>query len=189
MTAPREPRRYQVNTTLGMALFIGSWSMAFATLFLSFLVLRHREPVWPPAGVPLPSTALAGLGMLVLLASSGVVSRAVARGREDRPFAALWGAGLALGALFAALQSWLWMDVWAAGVRPDGGNYAALFYMLTWFHALHVLGGLVALLAVWIGALRGRVSVLHLSPAIAVALFWHFVDVVWVVLFLGFFVF
>ena len=60
--------------------------------------------------------------------------------------------------------------------------------MLTWFHALHVLVGLVALGWVWAGILRGRVGVLRLSPALATSIFWHFVDAVWVVLFLGIFV-
>ncbi|MHC5212200.1 MAG: cytochrome c oxidase subunit 3 [Planctomycetota bacterium] len=190
MTAPRETARSRVDTTLGMALFIGSWSMAFATLFLSFLILRHREPVWPPQGVPLPSVALAGVGTLLLLASSVAVSRALGRLRSGRDgFAALWGAALVLALGFAGLQSWLWADVWAAGLRPHSGNYAGLFYMLTWFHALHVLCGLVALGWVQVGALAGRIGPERISPAVSSAIFWHFVDAVWVVLFLGFFVF
>jgi cytochrome c oxidase subunit 3 len=190
MSAPREARRSEVHTTLGMALFIGSWSMAFATLFLSFLILRQREPVWPPPDVPLPSVALAGLGTLVLLASSVLLSRALLRMRCGRPGAArLWGAAALMALLFAGLQAWLWLDVWTVGLRPDGGNYAALFYMLTWFHALHVLCGLVALLWVWAGLLRGRIGAARISPAVGSTLFWHFVDAVWVVLFLGFFVF
>jgi cytochrome c oxidase subunit 3 len=190
VTAPRETQRSRVDTTLGMALFIGSWSMAFATLFLSFLVLRHREPAWPPPGLPLPSVALAGLGTLVLLASSVLVSRALVRLRAGASgFTALWGAALALALGFAALQAWLWVDVWSLGLRPGSGNYAGLFYMLTWFHALHVVCGIAALLWVWAGALRGTIGPARLSPAVGSALFWHFVDAVWVVLFLGFFVF
>jgi|SoiMetStandDraft_5_1073268.scaffolds.fasta_scaffold65904_2 cytochrome c oxidase subunit 3 len=189
MTVAREPRRYQVNTTLGMAIFIGSWTMAFATLFVCFLFLRHREPVWPPVGVMLPSLPLAATGTGVLLLSSALLHAAVGRGRTGAAgLAPLWGAALALGALFAVLQTWLWLDVWRAGFHADAGNYYGLFYMLTWFHALHVLVGLVALGWVWAGILRGRVGVLRLSPALATSIFWHFVDAVWVVLFLGIFV-
>jgi len=189
MTVAREPRRYQVNTTLGMAIFIGSWTMAFATLFICFLFLRQREPVWPPVGVVLPSLPLAAAATATLLASSALLHAAVNRGRRDAPgLAPLWGGALLLGALFGVLQTQLWLDVWRAGFHADAGNYFGLFYMLTWFHALHVVCGLVALTWVWAGILRGRIGVLRLSPAIGTALFWHFVDAVWVVLFLGIFV-
>jgi heme/copper-type cytochrome/quinol oxidase subunit 3 len=189
MTIAREPRRYQVNTTLGMAIFIGSWTMAFATLFVCFLFLRQREPVWPPTGVVLPSLPLAAAGTGVLLVSSVLLHLAVGRGQRGAAgLKSLWGGALLLGALFALLQTWLWLDVWRAGFHADAGNYFGLFYMLTWFHGLHVLVGLVALAWVWVGILRGRIGVLRLSPAIGTALFWHFVDAVWVVLFLGIFV-
>src|SRR5262245_25133939 len=190
MTVAREPRRYQVNATLGMVVFIASWSMAFATLFLSFLVLRHREPSWPPPGVVLPSLPLASVATAALLASSVVLHRAVRAGRDARSsFPALWGWATALALAFAALQGWLWVAVWNAGGRPDSDMYSGLFYTLTWFHAAHVACGLVALAWIQVGALRGRIGPLRISPASSVALFWHFVDAVWLLLFLSFFVF
>lgn len=185
-----ESRRTQVNSTLGMAIFVGSWAMAFATLFISFLVIRHRQPVWPPEGVVMPSMALAVAGTLVLLLSSAVLNQSVKRGREGRAgFAGWWAAGMALALVFAGLQTWMWTSVWAAGARPNGGTYEALFYMLTWFHAVHVLCGIIALAVIQIGALSGRFGTARISPASSVAIFWHFVDVIWLVLFLGFFVF
>lgn len=189
-TLPKESRRTQVNATLGMAFFVGSWAMAFGTLFLSFLVIRQRQPVWPPDGVALPSTLMAGVGTAVLIASSLVLHRAVQRGRTARAgFAGLWGVGLALAVVFAGIQTWLWTDVWTAGGRPHTGAYEGLFYMLTWFHALHVAVGLIALVVVQLGALSGKYGAARISPASSVAIFWHFVDVVWLILFLGFFVF
>ncbi len=193
MTAQPECKRRQVDAALGMAVFIGSWSMGFATLFLSFLVLRHREPTWPPPGVALPSLPLAAAATGVLLLSSLVLHRAVLAGRAGRGglrgLPGLWAAGLLLALVFAGLQSWLWMSLWRAGGRPDAGMYAALFYMLTWFHALHVACGLVALGMVQAGALLGRIGPARLSPAASTAVFWHFVDALWIVLFLSFFVF
>jgi cytochrome c oxidase subunit 3 len=176
MTLPPEDRATRVSTSLGMALFIGSWSMAFATLFLSFMILRHRLPAWPPAGVVLPFSSL-------------LLQRAVARVRRGAPgFARVWAAGLVLALVFAALQTRLWFDVWNAGGRPDSGVYESLFYMLTWFHALHVACGLAALLVVQVGAGLGRYGPHRRAPVAAVAVFWHFVDAVWLLLFLGFFV-
>jgi heme/copper-type cytochrome/quinol oxidase subunit 3 len=185
---PTESRRARVDATFGMALFIGSWSMAFATLFLTFLVLRHRQPVWPPEGVLLPSLPLAGLATAALLASSALLHAAVARLRAGRPgFGPRWVAGLAAGLVFAALQSWLWIDVWSAGGRPDTDMYQGLFYMLTWFHALHVACGLIALAVIAGGAATGRITAARATPASSVAIFWHFVDAVWLVLFFSFF--
>ena len=60
MTLPAETPRRRVDVALGMAIFIGSWSMAFLSLFLSFLIIRNRQPAWPPAGVTLPSLPVAG---------------------------------------------------------------------------------------------------------------------------------
>ncbi len=185
---PTESRRARVDATFGMVLFIGSWSMAFATLFLTFLVLRHRQPVWPPEGVVLPSLPLAGLATAVLLASSALLHSAVKRLRAGQPgFAGRWALGLGAGLAFAALQSWLWIDVWEAGGRPDTDMYQGLFYMLTWFHALHVVCGLIALGFIQAGALTGRINAGRATPASSVAIFWHFVDAVWLVLFVSFF--
>jgi heme/copper-type cytochrome/quinol oxidase subunit 3 len=66
--------------------------------------------------------------------------------------------------------------------------YESIFYMLTWFHGLHVACGLVALLVVQGGALRGRVGPGRLAAASNVAIFWHFVDAIWLIMFVSFFV-
>jgi len=188
MTLPTEPARRRVDVALGMAIFIGSWSMAFLTLFLSFLIIRHRQPVWPPLGVTLPSMPIAAAGTAVLLGSSMALGSAVRRLRAGAPgFAARWATGLLLAAAFAALQTWLWVGVWSAGAAPDSSVYAGLFYMLTWFHAAHVACGLVALLWVQWAAATGRVTAARRSTAASAATFWHFVDAVWLVLFVGFF--
>src|SRR5262245_2194217 len=120
MTLPNENARRRVDVALGMAIFIGSWSMAFLTLFLSFLIIRHRQPVWPPAGGTLPSLPIAAAGTAVLLGSSLALASAVRRLRSGAPgFAARWATGLLLAVVFAALQTWLWVGVWSAGAQPD----------------------------------------------------------------------
>lgn len=187
-TLPTESPRRRVDLALGMVLFLGSWSMAFLTLFLSFLIIRHRQPEWPPPGVALPSLGLATAGTLVLLGSSVALGAALRRLRTGaRGFGALWAAGLALALSFAAVQTRLWADLWSAGARPASGMYEGLFYMLTWFHAAHVACGLVGLLVVQAGVALGRVGTRPSAAVANVAVFWHFVDAVWLILFLGFF--
>ena len=187
---PRESARSRVDATLGMVFFIGSWSMAFGTLFLSFLILRDKVGVWPPPGIALPSFPLATVATVVLLLSSAAVHLSVVRGRQGAPgFAGLWAAGLVLGVAFTGLQSWLWWDLLAAGRSPESGTYESLFFGLTWVHAAHVVLSLVALLWVQFGIAAGRYGPHRISTVQNTALFWHFMDVVWVLLYLGFFIF
>jgi len=195
--APRETGRDRVNATLGMILFIGSWTMAFGTLLLSFLVLRDKIAVWPPAGIALPSAPIAGFATLVLAASSVFVERgsrsltlAPALGADRRAsFSSLWITGILLGLGFALLQAWLWYDLILAGRTQTSGLYESLFFGLTWVHAAHVLVGLLLLAWALIGSKRGRYGPARRSFISNAALFWHFVGIVWLFLFLGFFVF
>lgn len=191
----RESAASKVNSTLGMVLFIGSWSMAFGTLFLCFAVLRHKNyesvgRAWPPEGIALPSMPLASVATLILIASSLLLRRAVKQGAAgDKACNRTWFAGLLAGAAFMGLQSWLWLDLMQAGRYASSGPYETLFYGLTWIHALHVAIGWLMLLWIQIGLSNGRYGSHRISTVNNAALFWHFVDVVWVVLFLGFFVF
>jgi cytochrome c oxidase subunit III len=137
----------------------------------------------------LPSVTLAAAGTVVLLLSSALLHLGVRRARRGAAgLGALWAAAMLAGLVFAALQTRLWLDVWQAGFHADAGQYHGLFYMLTWFHAAHVLCGLVALGVVGLAIARGRVGPARLSPALGASLFWHFVDAVWIVLFLGLFI-
>lgn len=191
MTAPpmREDPTARVNATLGMVFFVGSWSMAFGSLFLSFLILRKRAGFWPPPGIELPSLSLALTATLVLAASSVAVHLAVGRARVGRPGAGvLWALGTLLGMSFAGLQYGLWSDLLARGASPGAGLYESLFFGLTWVHAAHVVLALVALLWMQVGLGVGRYGPQRISPVSNVAIFWHFMDVVWVLMFLGFFV-
>ena len=186
---PKESTRQRVNVTLGMVFFIGSWSMAFGTLFLSFVVLRQRMAEWPPAGIALPSFPLAAAATAILALSSLVLHRSVRRAEAGERFSGAWMAGILLGLVFAGLQAWLWLDLMGNGRLPESGVYESLFYGLTWFHAVHVVCGLATLLWAWIGIKTGRYGAHRLAFVGNAAIFWHFVDAVWVILFLGFFVF
>jgi len=191
--AAREEVKTRVDVTLGMILFIGSWTMAFGTLFLSFLVLRQRVGVWPPEGIALPSFPLASVATLLLVASSVGLHRAVKRWEAPdstaKSGAREWRFGVGLGLAFAVLQGALWADLWAAGRLPQSGLYESLFYGLTWIHGLHVVVGLACLAWAWMGLASGRYGPHRLSTVSNIAIFWHFVDAVWIVLYLGFFVF
>ena len=133
---------------------------------------------------------MATLATLVLLASSVAVHAAVKRGRTNAPgFAGLWALGLGLGLAFSAVQTWLWFDLLSAGIGPETGTYQSLFFGLTWVHAAHVVLALLSLMWIQLGIRTGRYGAHRISTVQNTAMFWHFMDVVWVVLYLGFFVF
>jgi cytochrome c oxidase subunit 3 len=161
--------------------------MLFGSLFFAYAILRLKAGAWPPDGVePLPKL-LPFVNTLVLLLSSGVLHRGVREEAETR-FGALRGAlrgTLALGSLFLVLQLAVWVPLWRSGFRIDSGIYGSIFYGLTVFHALHVLAGLVVLLALVPGARKGRYRSGRQSAVRLSAMFWHFVDGVWVVMFVA----
>jgi cytochrome c oxidase subunit 3 len=179
---PEESRR---TSFVGMLMALASWTMLFVALFFAYAVLRLRAPAWPPDGLqPLPKV-LPFLNTLVLLTSSVVLHFGVHPEAEERPGAlrrALLGT-LALGSLFLALQLAVWVPLWRSGFRIDTGTYGSIFYSLTVFHAVHVLAGLVALAVLLPGAFSGRLVSGRASTVRLSAMFWHFVDAVWVVMF------
>jgi heme/copper-type cytochrome/quinol oxidase subunit 3 len=175
---------------LGMVVFLGSWAMMFAGLFFSYGLVRLRAPAWPPLDQPPLPLLLPGVNVAVVLLSGGALVLALRwlrRGRPRPAAAALAGAVL-LGATFLALQSAVWVSLWNAGLRPDGGPYPSVFYALTSFHALHVLVGLAAL--AWLAghALAGGLGPPRRQALRLWAMYWHFVGAVWVAMYLAVYV-
>ena len=174
-----------------MVMALASWTMLFIALFFSYAVLRVNATTWPPDGLaPLPR-ALPFLNTLVLLASSAVLSRGTrpeSRESKEKPGALRHALLLTilLGGLFLALQLAVWIPLWQRGFRIDNtGTYGSIFYGLTVFHALHVLAGLLALACLLPGAFSGRYTSSRSSAVRVSAMFWHFVDAVWVVMFVA----
>lgn len=170
--------------TAGMVIWLGSETMFFGALFAAYFTLRANTRPWVPAGVEL-AVARGALFTLVLVASSftmHLAERAAARGYLKG--VKLWTAiSIVLGALFLANQAYEWSRLtFTVSSHPFG----SVFYLMTGFHGLHVLGGMAAM-----GLLLARVrlarTVDHGSVG-AISLYWHFVDVVWVLLFLTIFV-
>jgi cytochrome c oxidase subunit 3 len=174
----------------GMVLFLGSWAMLFGALLFSYAVLRVSAPIWPPPGFERLPLGLPGINTLLLLASSRTLARALERSRCGQLARCrnelLWT--IALGVVFVGLQCKVWADLWKSGLHLDSGAYGGTFYVLTVFHALHVLVGL-GLLARLVAPLVGRAPVApRRVTATLTAMFWHFVDAVWLTTFVAVYV-
>jgi cytochrome c oxidase subunit 3 len=170
---------------VGMTIFLGSWVVMFASLFFGYAVLRMRAPAWPPPMTPELPVVPAFLNSILLLASSFTLSKAVpaARRGNHATFRNAMLETLLCGSFFLGNQIWLWSRVWDAGLRISSGVYGSVFYTLTVFHAVHVAVG-IGLLA-WLLATGRRKSALDwLRSAEMTEWYWHFVGIIWVVMFI-----
>jgi len=179
----RRPRGAALTAHVGMAIFLGSWAMLFAGLFFAYAFVRARAPVWPPLDAPPLPRLIPGLNTLAIAASSAAVVRAV-RAQElgrGRSASLRLGAAVVLGVTFLVLQTLVWTDLWRAGLVPSGGPFPSVFYAFTAFHALHVLVGLAGL--AWL-AFRARARAGATATDVRLwGWYWHFVGVLWVVLY------
>ncbi|MFC7141990.1 heme-copper oxidase subunit III [Halosimplex aquaticum] len=174
-----EPTRSR-SLDVAVAAFLVTEAATFGCAFAAFLFLwagpwslRPLPPIRPPATLA---------ATLVLLASSATLHEARAAARRDGTgaFDRYLSVTIGLGALFLVGQAGEYHELYAAGVTPTSGAYAAAFYGLTGLHGLHVLGGLGAMAALRaVGRRRGTASE---QAAAAVGRYWHFVDAVWLVL-------
>jgi cytochrome c oxidase subunit 3 len=181
--APGSPDRAgEAPSTLGVGVvvWLASELMFFAGLFAAWFTLRSVNDTWPPDGVEL-ATARTAVATVVLVASSGVMHLAVVAARRgDRRAAARWlGLTALMGVVFLGNQA---LEYAEAPFQIDSHAYGSIFYLMTGFHGMHVIGGLIFMGAV-VAAIAGRSRAPAESTVEVCAYYWHFVDVVWVAMF------
>ncbi|HEX2032189.1 MAG TPA: cytochrome c oxidase subunit 3 [Actinomycetota bacterium] len=182
--APRslraEPSRGRSPGFWGMWMLIFTEATLFSILLTSYFFLRFRAPEWPLGDIPPPELALVFVMTPILLLSSAPMHWADVAAR--RGWTGQLKAGLLLtflmGATFLGLQGYEYMHT-LREFTPRTNVYGTLFFTITGFHGLHVLVGLVMVLWVQFYAWRGAFGRHRQGPVEVVALYWHFVDVVW----------
>ncbi len=187
----------QLGLRYGMALFIASEVMFFVAFFWAFfdaslfadqeiLVSRveHTGGAWPPVGVePFEAFDLPFMNTLILLLSGCTVTWAHHALREGKRQQVVHGLALTviLGFLFTCLQAYEYSH---AAFGFTDGIYSSTFYMATGFHGFHVIVGTIFLAVCWYRAAKGDFTPSHHFGFEAAAWYWHFVDVVWLFLFI-----
>lgn len=147
----------------------------FGALLVGFSVARTLDPLAFAQGQAALDVRLGGLNTLVLIASGWCAALAVEgrkTGRSGRPQLA---AAMALGAVFLVVKGAEYAAKISLGYGPDSGTFFELYYLVTGFHALHVLAGIVLLAVV---ARYNSLENLETGTA-----FWHMVDLVWLLVF------
>jgi cytochrome c oxidase subunit III len=166
---------------VGVMIWLGSEFMFFSGLFAAFFTIRAAAAVWPPPGTKL-DTIQALVFTVVLLVSSPTMQFGVwAQERGEFKKAQVWiVTSLLLGAGFLANQAYEWRTL---GFSPKNNAYQSLFFIMSGLHGLHVLLGLVAMIAL-LGRLAGRKNDPGETAVFqAVSYYWHFVDIMWIGLF------
>ncbi len=167
----------------GVVVFLIAESMIFLGLFAAFLIYKTMLPVWPPEGTPELELLLPGVNTAILISSSFVMHRGQsAIKKNDLSGLQVWFAITALmGAIFLGGQLYEYNHT---GFGLTTNLFTSSFYVLTGFHGLHVTVGLLLILAVlWRSQQKGHYSGESHFGVEAAELYWHFVDVVWIILF------
>lgn len=172
---------------IGMWVFLISDAFSFAGLLIAYGILRAGHPAWRQPGEPALGVTFTALLTFVLISSSLTNVLAYAAAREgQRRHALIYLALTALGgALFLAGQCQEWFGIVGPGLIHEGLVFghsprASIFYVVTGFHGLHVLIGVLYILVVLAAYARGRAGPRQIE---LLGLFWCFVDFVWIFVF------
>jgi heme/copper-type cytochrome/quinol oxidase subunit 3 len=166
----------------GMMSLIATEAMIFAGLLGSYFFVRASAKEWPLGGIDAPELGRIAVFTVVLLASSAPIFWAEAGVRRGRLGQLRIGLLLSflLGAVFLVNQALEYREL-TFGLRDNA--YGSLFYGITGLHGLHVLIGLLMSLIVQIKAWTGRITPERHVTLQVFAMYWHFVDVVWIFVF------
>lgn len=164
----------------GLIVLLVASTMVFAALTSAFVMRRGIAEDW----TSLPKPPVLFVNTAVLLLSSIVLDlsrRALKSGNRSR-FNLWWTMATALGILFLVGQAYAWRQVNAAGFYIATNPASSFFYLLTASHAAHLLGGVAALVYVDVQALRLRLGPAKRTAIDVAAIFWHFLDGLWIYL-------
>ena len=184
-------------TSVGTIVWLSSEVMFFAGLFAMYFTLRATSPeVWAE-NTEVLNVPMASVNTLILVLSSVTCQFGVFAAERLQPRRtgglfqfSKWGLTewfaltFLMGAVFVSVQVYEYASLVAEGVTISASAYGSAFYITTGFHALHVTGGLIAFLFI-IGRafVAKRFGHYEATSAIVVSYYWHFVDLVWIVLF------
>ena len=181
------------NLKLGMWVFLLSEVMFFSSLIGAYIILRFANPEqWAEPNAVL-NVPLTGFNTFMLICSSVTMVKAFAAIEHgDQAGLRKWLiATTILGAAFVGIQVFEYIKLVGHGFVPAAASYAAeggplygsTFYTMTGFHGAHVTLGVVALIFTTIKAFRGKYSATDYGGVEIMGLYWHFVDLVWIILF------
>ena len=197
-----EPGMRVYNKKLGMWVFLASEVMFFTSLIGAYIILRFGTEAWPLPGVPLEeggtplAIQLTAFNTFMLICSSVTMVKAFASVEQgdQKNLRRFLLATVILGAAFVGIQVYEYMELFHEGFRPrctaelaallpNCNLFGSTFYTMTGFHGAHVSIGVLCMIFVTVKAFRGKYTREDHGGVEVVGLYWHFVDLVWIMLF------
>jgi cytochrome c oxidase subunit III len=162
---------------------IGSIIMMFAGLTSAYIVKRE-QPGWTSYTTPIAfyysSAVMLISSLTIYLAGKSFQERRIVRYKK------LVAATAILGMIFILLQYLGFRHLWVTGTTLHGSGAGQFLYIIAGLHALHVFGGVIALLTLWVKSRNTRIRSYNAVPVDVVSTYWHFVDLLWIYLFIFF---
>jgi cytochrome c oxidase subunit 3/cytochrome o ubiquinol oxidase subunit 3 len=175
------------NEKLTMWAFLGSDCLLFGALISTYLLLRNRtgrDSTGPTAAdlFDIPFTSASSFVLLMSSLTMVLAVSSISRGEIER--CKMWLLTTAtLGAMFIAGQVYEFTSFYREGLGYTTNISASAFYTLTGFHGVHVSLGIVMLVTMWTLVQRGALTQANAETVEIIGLYWHFVDIVWIVIF------
>jgi cytochrome c oxidase subunit 3 len=173
----------EIVSSIGMTVTLISFAMLFATLMMGFAMFRITAPVWPPEGMSKPSLLLPGLSTLCIFLSS-LSFIWFEKNISNKKGLILT---IFLGLSFMLIQSLFWHQLKVQGILASSGIFPSIIYTFTWIHAAHIIVAIGLLFWLLCYALK-EINTKALLRVSSVGKFWHFLGIVWCIMFLTIFV-
>ena len=178
-----ERRQLVSSSIFATVIMIMTEVMFFAALISAYMIIRSGAEEWPPWGQPRLPVFATAINSLTLLASAFCLHRSVKVFSSQAPQSKqLLALAIALGIVFVSVQGYEWVQLISFGLTITSSTYGGVFYLIIGAHGLHVIGGLLALLAC-LRRLNSTSQQLTIDNLRAAQIFWYFVVGVWPILY------
>ncbi len=178
-----ERRQLVSSSIFATVIMIMTEVMFFAALISAYMIIRSGAEEWPPWGQPRLPVFATAINSLTLLASAFCLHRSVkvfsSQASQSKQLLAL---AIALGIVFVSVQGYEWVQLISFGLTITSSTYGGVFYLIIGAHGLHVIGGLLALLAC-LRRFNSTSQQLTIDNLRAAQIFWYFVVGVWPILY------
>ena len=183
---------------LGMWVFLVGDAMSFGTLLAGYGAIRYGSADWPHPADVLGINLTAVMTFLLICSSVTMVKGLAAVQRNDQAaFRKFIGLTILGGVIFLVMQAFEWRHLIHGGLGFTGWTwhtetgavftgaslFSTTFFIITGFHGMHVTGGVIYLLCILLRGLSGVYSSDNYNPVEILGLYWHFVDLVWIMVF------
>ena len=169
---------------LGFWTFLGSETLFFGSFIATYMIYagRNVEGPLPHQILDIPLTSVSTFVLLMSSLAMVIGLAGVQRGERKVALGGIMGTAL-LGILFLGFQAYEFTHFYHEGLTLSTNLFGSSFFILTGFHGAHVTIGVIWLLILWLQAFAGRIGPEDSLKVEIAGLYWHFVDIVWIVIF------